>query len=308
DNTSDFLAIIDAADSFVFANRTLAGAVGVEVAEFAGKTLSAMLGADVAKQLEADLGDGNDQAEELVVTLEIGGRERRYSNFRIPLPEAVSGAGSYLLVMRDVTDLLLAEERQERLMWELIETLSGVLDQHDPYSANHSKMVASMAESVAALMDLDRNVQQTVRIAGHLINIGKLSIPREVLTKEGKLTDAEYKLLSSHLGHAREILSGIDFDGPVADAVGQSGELLNGSGRPDGLKGDAIILPARILGVVNSFVAMTRPRAWRKGMDRQTAIDQLVAEHDRYDRRVLAALYHFISKYDDAQWAEMWKE
>lgn len=308
DNTSDFLAIIDAADSFVFANRTLAEAVGVEVAEFAGKTLSAMLGADVAKQLEADLVDGDDQAEELVVTLEIGGRERRYSNFRIPLPEAVSGAGSYLLVMRDVTDLLLAEERQERLMWELVETLSGVLDQHDPYSANHSRMVARLAESVAELMDLDRKVQQTVRIAGHLINIGKLSIPREVLTKEDKLTDAEYKLLSGHLGHAREILSGIEFDGPVADAVGQSGELLNGRGRPDGLKGEAIILPARILGAVNSFVAMTRPRAWRKGMDRQTAIDQLVTEHDRYDRRVLAALYHFISKHDDAQWAEMWRD
>ncbi|MCP5136752.1 MAG: PAS domain-containing protein [Gammaproteobacteria bacterium] len=308
DNTNDFLAIINAGESFVFANRTLAEAVGAGVDEFAGKTLSAMLGADVAKQLESDLSDGNDQAEELVVTLEIGGRERRYSNFRIPLPEAVSGAGSYLLVMRDVTELLLAEERQERLMWELVETLSGVLDQHDPYSANHSQMVARLAEEVAGLMELDRGVQQTVRIAGHLINIGKLSIPREVLTKEGKLTDEEFKLLSGHLGRAREILSGIEFEGPVADAVGQSGEFLDGSGRPDGLKGEAIILPARILGAVNSFVAMTRPRAWRKGMDRQAAIDQLVTEHDRYDRRVLAALYHFISKHDDAAWDKLWDD
>lgn len=91
--------------------------------------------------------------------------------------------GYQLLVMRDVTDLLQAEERKDRLMWELVETLSGVLDKHDPYSANHSRMVAHLAEAIADLLGLDRGVRATVRIAGQLINIGKLEIPREVLTK-----------------------------------------------------------------------------------------------------------------------------
>lgn len=306
DNSSDFLALLDADGNFRLANRALAERVGVPAEDFVGKSVAAMFGAEVAKLLESDLHDGDESAEELFETLEIGGVERRYSSYRVALGGGGGMTGYQLLVMRDVTDLLQAEERKDRLMWELVETLSGVLDKHDPYSANHSRMVAHLAEAIADLLGLDRGVRATVRIAGQLINIGKLEIPREVLTKRGDLTADEKALLAGHLGRAHEILAGIEFDGPVADAVGQSGEFLDGKGHPQGLSGDQIIMEARILAVANSFVAMTTPRAWRVGMDRNTATDQLLRDTTRYDRRVLAALFHHVSKFDDDAWAQLW--
>ncbi len=308
DNVTDFLAIVDSNDQFIFANGALAKAVGAHPDDFIGKTTGAMFGVHVAETLAIDLHDNNDHYTELVQELEIGGQTRNYSNLMVPLPHTGPLSGTQLLIMRDVTDLLLAEERQERVMWQLVETLTSVLDEHDPYSANHSSRVATVARAIAEELGLDKGIQTTVRIAGSLINLGKLSIPKEILTKSDALTDEEFALINEHLTRAGNILSPIDFEGPVVDAIVQSNEFLDGSGKPSGLIGDDIILPARILNIANSFVAMTNPRPWREALSFQQAIDRLNSDADhKYDRKVIATLYNLVENRGGNEWTKLWK-
>jgi len=95
--------------------------------------------------------------------------------------------------------------------------------------------------------------------------------------------------------YAIDIIANIDFEGPVQETIAQKNELLNGSGYPNGLKEDDIILPARILAAANGFVAMISPRAYRDKLSEKEALDQLLKTADtRYDRQIVAALFHVV--------------
>jgi HD-GYP domain-containing protein (c-di-GMP phosphodiesterase class II) len=242
------------------------------------------------------------------ISLEINGQRLVFNAAFIPVPQPEAGRQVLLISLHDITPLHVMQQKKERLRRQLVAALMRAIDLHDPYSANHSANTAFFALAIGRSMNLESDVLETVETAANLCNLGKLSIPKQVLTKTASLTAEEQELMKKEPEFARELLGQIDFDGPVCEAVVQKNECLDGSGYPDGLSAEQVILPARILAVANAFVAMISPRAYRVRFAVEDALDQLLKRAGgKYDRQVVAALFHVVenetdwSKWDDRQ-------
>ncbi|MBQ1539174.1 MAG: histidine kinase, partial [Desulfovibrio sp.] len=119
--------------------------------------------------------------------------------------------------------------------------------------------------------------------------ISKLFIPHEILVKEGKLTEDEHAKIREAQTMANSLIQSFDFHLPVSDTINQSTERMDGTGRPAGLKGEAILKTARVLAAINAFCAMTSPRKYRGAMTPEAAIAELEA-NPGYDQQVVASL------------------
>lgn len=300
DNVRDFIFILDGQKRFLYANQPLADACGIDVTEFRGKTLAGVLGPATARQLERHCPGNGAGTADLAVELDIGTSRRSYHCAGLRLPEEAGMAGARLLVLHDVTALQAVQRRHANLLRQLIQALVRAVDKHDPHSANHSARVTAVALAIGKAMELPAEDMQTLEMAASLANIGKLFVPKEILTKTGPLDDAEQTLLREHVQHALEMLKGLEFEGPVLETIAQKQEYMDGSGYPKGLAGEQILPTARILAVANAFVALVSPRAWRDAVPVPEALDRLLADSGtRYDRRVVAALLHIIENRPD---------
>jgi putative nucleotidyltransferase with HDIG domain len=119
-----------------------------------------------------------------------------------------------------------------------------IVEMKDPYTAGHQQRVSDLARAIATEMGLSADRRDFIRTASSIHDIGKISIPSEILSKPTKLTDLEFSLIKTHSQSGYDILKDIDFPWPVADVVLQHHERMNGSGYPQGLKGDDILLEA----------------------------------------------------------------
>ena len=180
-------------------------------------------------------------------------------------------------------------------MRQLVSTLVSVVDRRDPFSANHSVRVGVVSRAIAGEMNLEPELGEAAEIAGNLMNLGKISVPEEVLTKADALSEAEIHLIRDSILTSADLISDIEFDGPIADTIRQLQENFDGSGMPGGLAGDEILLTARVVSVANAFVAMVSARAYRPGMAFDRAMGILVEESGKaFDRRAVSALVNYL--------------
>jgi HD-GYP domain-containing protein (c-di-GMP phosphodiesterase class II) len=147
-------------------------------------------------------------------------------------------------------------------------------------------------------------------IVGSLMNFGKVLVPREILTKSGALTPEELQLVRDSILTSADILSIIDFDGPVVPTLRQVLERYDGSGVPQGLKGEQILMTARIVTVANAYVALVSARAHRPSLPVNQSLENLMKDADRfYDRRVVQALSNCAkNRRDLLDWSEAPKQ
>jgi HD-GYP domain-containing protein (c-di-GMP phosphodiesterase class II) len=150
--------------------------------------------------------------------------------------------------------------------------------------------VAGFARAVAERLQARQEDVAVVEIAANLSQIGKLAIPREILTKTKRLDEAEIRQMQQHIAHAAKILRNIDFELPVLETICQMHERLDGKGYPEGLSGDQVRLTARILGACDVFCARIEPRSYRAAISPAEALEILRENSDRYDPEVVAAL------------------
>ena len=237
--------------------------------------------------------------------LEEGGRTQIRRADHIPLGADTELPQSALVVEEDITALVLERERRERTLRELVRALVTVVDRRDPYAANHSLRTAAVARRIATEMGLDAVTVDTAETAGNLMNVGKILVPEQVLTRSGDLSDSEMRQVRDSIQASTELLKDVEFDGPVVDTLDQAHERWDGKG-PHGLAGEAILLPARIVAVANAFVALVSARAHRVGLGFDAAIDTLLKETgSAFDRRVVAALISVLdNRGGRADWAE----
>jgi len=155
--------------------------------------------------------------------------------------------------------------------------LVAAVEARDPYTHGHSERVTSIALGVADLLGMTEMECEIVELAGLLHDVGKIGVPESVLTKPGKLTDAEYDKIQEHPALGADIIHNIHhpFIKEVVDAVRHHHERIDGTGYPDGLAGDKICRTARLLAVADTFDAMTSDRPYRKGMDHDKAMSIL---------------------------------
>ncbi len=196
-----------------------------------------------------------------------------------------SEAGLLLLAsVRDITERKRDEQqvrevamRLERAMFGTVGAISRMLNMRDSYTAGHAQRVGEISAAIAAEMGLDLDVQRGLRVAGGLHDVGKIIVPAEILSKPGRLTAPEYSLIQAHAQQGYEVLKDIDFPWPVAEVARQHHERIDGGGYPRGLKGEAILLEARIMAVADVVEAMASHRPYRAGL----GIDKALAEIER---------------------------
>jgi putative nucleotidyltransferase with HDIG domain len=150
-----------------------------------------------------------------------------------------------------------------QLMLDLVRALVSSIDAKDPYTCGHSERVAIMSRDIARQLGLAEQDVEWAYLAGLVHDIGKIGTPEHILRKEGRLEPEERQVVQRHPGIGGRILEGITRLEPIRDAVVHHHERLDGSGYPDGLKGEAIPLLARIVGLADAFDAMTSNRPYR---------------------------------------------
>jgi HD-GYP domain-containing protein (c-di-GMP phosphodiesterase class II) len=191
----------------------------------------------------------------------------------------------------EIQRLRLGKVQLSRLMYQLAESLASALEKRNPYTTGHQERVTKLSLAIAREMKLDEDVQAGIRLASTLQNIGMLNVPTDVLSKQGKLNELEYDLIKTHPEVGNKILEGVDFPQPVAEIIKQHHERLNGSGYPRGLKGDDILMEARILAVADVVEAMSSQRFHRPSMGMDKAIEEITKNRAiLYDATVVDAL------------------
>jgi len=166
-------------------------------------------------------------------------------------------------------------DKLKRTLEETVNALSSVLAQRDPYTAAHQLRVTKLACAIASEMGFSREAIDGIRIAGLLHDIGKISVPAEILSKPTKLTDAEFAIVKTHSLVGYEILKSIEFPWPVAKIVLQHHERQNGSGYPASVKADEILPEARILAVADVAEAMSSHRPYRPARGMQMTLEEI---------------------------------
>lgn len=300
DSQPTSILILDEDGQIRFANARAAERVTMSPAEMIGKSLAAVVGtANAARTLTlADQALEDDQRVSDVLRIEgdsdVEGGRRIYLTDHIPVPASSDLPRGVLVVERDVTAELLERARRESTLDALIRTLVSVVDRRDPYAADHSHLVGELSQRLAREMGLHETDAETARVAGLLMNIGKILVPEELLTRQGSLSEAERAKVRECMNSSAELLAGVSFDGPVVETLEQVQERLDGAGEK-GLAGDSILPTARILAVANAFVAMVSARSHRPGLNVDAALTELMGEMgSRFDRGVIAALVNYL--------------
>lgn len=188
------------------------------------------------------------------------------------------------------TERLAAISRSQEALFEAVTVLSDTLELRDPYTAGHQRRVTWLGMEIGKELGLSEPQLEALNIACLLHDIGKISAPAEILSKPGRLSAVEFELIKQHPKVGEELLKKVSFDAPIAKIIGQHHERLDGSGYPRGLKGDEILLEARIITVADVMEAMISHRPYRPGLSLEKAIAELESGMDtRYDRAVVQA-------------------
>ncbi len=200
-------------------------------------------------------------------------------------------------IARDITERKRAEEELENsfkrlraALGAIVQTVSVTVETRDPYTAGHQKRVADLSRAIASELGLDANTIDGVRMAGVIHDLGKIGIPAEILSKPTKLTEIEYRLIKTHPVSGYDIIKDVEFPWPIANIVLQHHERYNGSGYPAGLKGEGILLEARIIGVADVVEAIASYRPYRPAQGEEIALDEIIRNRGiLYDPAVVDA-------------------
>jgi len=185
-------------------------------------------------------------------------------------------------VFRDITDRRQAAEQLQRTLERLresvgitIQAMVSAVEIRDPYTAGHQSRSADLARAIATEMELPEEKVEAIRMAGSIHDIGKLSVPAEILSKPTQLSANEFALIKEHPRSGYEILKNVETDWPLAEIIYQHHERMDGSGYPRGLKGDEIIMEARIMAVADVVESMASHRPYRAALGIEASLEEI---------------------------------
>jgi len=192
------------------------------------------------------------------------------------------GQPAVIVMAEDVTERQQADAKiagyvkeVEASMRGTLQAVSNMIDERDPYTAGHERRVGLIAGAIGREMGWTEDRCDKLEMVGLVHDIGKIGVPAEILTKPGRLTDLEMRLVREHAQTGYEILKDVPFPFPVADIIRQHHERLDGSGYPQGLKGDAILPEARVLAVADVIESIASHRPYRPARGLDVALEEL---------------------------------
>lgn len=194
----------------------------------------------------------------------------------------IGGRRAIVGVLQDITERSRNERqirgsvaRLEAAMNATVQTIAQIAELRDPYTAGHERRVADLSLLIGRRLGLEDDRLRGLAIAARLHDVGKFGVPVEVLVKPKRLSASEFEMVKDHSAHGFGILGVMDFPWPVADAAHQHHERIDGSGYPQGLKGDEIIIEARILAVADVIEAMASHRPYRAAIGLAPALEEI---------------------------------
>lgn len=293
DMQPDPVLLVDGQDRCVVANQILIDRAAVHRDDVAGTPMADIVPSEALARYQ----DLNRRARDLAKAQTHTHRSDPSDDYRvfrsdhIPIGDPPGFSGGVLILERDLTGIAAAQKNDARMSNQLIRALIKLLDGRDPFAAHHSAKVAIVAHAVAQELGLSDELASTAKMAGSLMNIGKILAPSDLLTREGALSDDERRRVRDGIQASADLVSHIDFPGPVVDTLRQVFEKWDGTGMPRGLKGDEILISAQVVSLANSFVAMISPRAHRGGISIDEATAALTREAGTtYGPDIVAAL------------------
>ncbi len=216
------------------------------------------------------------------------------STVRLARDKSVIG---YQGIIRDISELVSNRKQLEKTLKELRKALGGTIEAmaltvetRDPYTAGHQRRVSNLARAIATEMGVSEDQIQGIRLAGVIHDVGKISVPGEILSKPGKIGANEFGIIKEHPRVGYNILKTVDFPWPIAQIVLQHHERMDGSGYPDGISGDNILIEARILAVADVVEAMASHRPYRAALGIDLALNEISKNRgSSYDSKVVDA-------------------
>jgi putative nucleotidyltransferase with HDIG domain len=166
-------------------------------------------------------------------------------------------------------------KKLQKTMEDSIYSISLVTEARDAYTAGHQRKVSKLAVALAKEMGFPKDKVEGIKIASLIHDVGKINLPAEILSKPGKLSEIEFNLIKNHSQKGYDILKKVDFLWPIAEIVLQHHEKINGSGYPRGLKGDEILLEAKIICVADVMDAMSSHRPYRPALGIDKALKEI---------------------------------
>jgi PAS domain S-box-containing protein len=303
DNVPDRIFAKDTEGRFIICNKAMIRRMGMtRMTELVGKSDFDLLPPEMAQQFHADeqaiiqSGIPMINREEPLVA-ENGTITRWNLATKVPLLDKQGNTIGIVGIGREITDRKQAEQKLQDTLESLrkavgttIHVMVSTVETRDPYTAGHQLRSANLARAIATEMGLPQEKIDGIRMASSIHDIGKLSIPAEILSKPTKLTEVEFSLIKEHSRKGYEILKDVESSWPLADIVYQHHERMNGSGYPRNLKGDDIIMEARILSVADVVEAMSSHRPYRPAIGINAALDEIAKNRGiLYDPEVVDA-------------------
>jgi PAS domain S-box-containing protein len=300
ENAPDGVYLSDLEGNFLYGNRKCEEIIGYRREELIGKNflelnlLSENSLNKAVRLLQANMEGKSTGPDEIELIIK-GGR-------CIPVEintTVVQRMGQRIVLsfVRDITDRKKAEEdlketleRIRKAVGITIQVMVSAVETRDPYTAGHQLRSADLARAIATEMGLPKDRIDGIRLAGSIHDIGKLSIPAEILSKPTKLLAIEFSFIKEHPQRGYEILQNVESPWPLAEMIYQHHERINGSGYPRNLKGDDILIESRILAVADVVEAMASHRPYRPALGINMALEEI--EKNRgilYDKTVADA-------------------
>ncbi|HEX5371976.1 MAG TPA: MASE3 domain-containing protein [Aquabacterium sp.] len=214
------------------------------------------------------------------------------------------GLPATIVMAQDITERKRAEDQIAAYVKQLegsmrgtLQAVSNMVEMRDPYTAGHERRVGLLARDIAREMGWDESRCQNLELMGLVHDIGKIAVPSEILTKPTRLSDLEMALMRGHAQAGYEILKDVPFPAPVAEIIRQHHERMDGSGYPQGLKGDQILPEARVLAVADVLESMSSHRPYRPAVGMDAALSEVVNNQGRlYDPDVVAAAVKLVKE------------
>ena len=278
DAIQDYVAIIDKKHNILSINTAYLKMLEKDEKETIGKKCYDVLRGAFCHSKNCPLKDIIDNKE----VIEVETEKVLVDGTRVPLiltaSPFTSSDGELIGIvqsLKDITDLKLSNKKLEVLIDGIIKALSNTVESRDPYTFGHQGRVAQIAEDISRKMGLSESSIKVLWMAATIHDIGKIYVPSEFLTKPGKLSDIEFAVIKTHPDVGYQIIKNIEFEWPIAEMVRQHHERMDGSGYPQGLAGEEILLESRILAVADTFEAMSSHRPYRPALGIDKAIEEI---------------------------------
>jgi putative nucleotidyltransferase with HDIG domain len=274
--------------------------VGIKASDAVGRTLGEVY--TVRQRVSQDGKDGN-----LSILVGKKGNEYLIEETRTSTRVVENGEAETVIIVRYISGRDEAEgirhnyeaslEQLRKVLGATVNAIVAIAESRDPYTAGHQRRVSDLGRAIAKEMGLTADQIDSIRIAGNIHDIGKMSIPAEILSKPAKLKKAEFEMIKEHPMVGYNILKDIEFPWPIAKIVLQHHERIDGSGYPNGLAGNQILVESKIIAVADVVEAIASHRPYRPALGIDVALKEIQkGKGSLYDTAVVDTCLHLFRK------------